>query len=550
MTTTFLFENHHIVTYAGLERRLNFSDRSFICLDGPAGCGKTSVLQTMLYPLGVQSKFRRAVRENIRIASTTINIEGTSFRLVRRMDRQTNLVQVYDRHGEGRLLTLDITGRHGTTPSDWLFQRMGVAKLFADVRIGSGIMARPVGFGDILPCFYVAQEDTDRQIMRHLTHNTTRRTVFELLLGISDAGVQELKGRVADIDRRLKDLRSRIANIEDFLNDDPSDADELREELQQTVEEADNADKILKDLLRQVESARRRQARAGQRGTERWINCPRCQQRLDQRSVPASHCPVCMQPEQDQTSPPDTSDDDVQVAPDLQEVAEAHAHAARTAERVKGLRRLLDRHDRLTRLHGDLAKLQSQRVEAASALADARQAAGEHRHHLQNFSDRFNHVIQELRPPWYETEARIDYETYLPIVETDTFDEMGGGVRGTINVAYHVALLSYALVTGGTYVPSVLIVDSPRRNLGANETDRKLARRVYEHFLRLQQGDTGMGTRPFQLIVVDNDAPAAGSRGVRRITYSHADPFVPGVRYAAPSADGEERDEEDEESDQ
>ena len=37
---------------------------------------------------------------------------------------------------------------------------------------------------------------------------------------------------------------------------------------------------------------------------------------------------------------------------------------------------------------------------------------------------------------------------------------------GMTNVAYHLAMPTYALAHRDTYVPSLLIIDSPRKNLG------------------------------------------------------------------------------------
>jgi hypothetical protein len=155
---------------------------------------------------------------------------------------------------------------------------------------------------------------------------------------------------------------------------------------------------------------------------------------------------------------------------------------------------------------------------------------------LEEFSARFRKVVRELRPPWFEREARIDFDTYLPIVEGDEFDGLGGGVRGAINIAYHVALLGYALSIGATHVPSLLIIDSPRRNLGANAVDRALAQRIYEHFSTFQEArGTVAPSRPFQLIIADNDLPATAAPGARRIKFDHDNPFVPGVNYATTS---------------
>ena len=536
MTTTLLFERHAIDTYGGQTRELDFQHKSIISLTGPSGSGKTSMIQTMLYPLGINSRFRRAVRENVSSASTTINVSGTSYRLVRSTARRSNLIKVYDGNSPEYLLTLDMAGEQGLTPSQWLFEQLGIDKLFANVRLpGRGV--RSVSFSDLLPVCYINQDDTDRQIMRHQTHDRARKTVMELLLGISDVNVEEAKNRLADAERQLSELKKLIIAIEAFLDEDPVDADQLREELRIATVEARAATERLKVLRKRARAAHR--SGTCRPGRSDWSECPRCRVDLRERVVDDGHCQLCQNPETTSTPPSGTdtgsADDDVSGVPNAEELAQSEADAARIDERVKGLKRLLEPYQRLARLHDRRNKLESERTDAAAALEQAKESASHYRHRLSDFNDRFLGVVRELQPPWFERNAYLDFNTYLPIVEGDRFDELGGGVRGTINIAYHVALLSHGLITGVTNVPSTLIIDSPRRNLGSNAIDRALAQRIYTHFLNFQEiwKIAGLTPRPFQLIVVDNDLPSVPIQGIRQIRFDHEKPFIPGVHYAA-----------------
>ena len=537
MTTTLLFERHVIDTYDNQTRELDFHQKSIVSLTGPSGSGKTSMIQTMLYALGINGRFRRAVRENVRSASTTINVSGASYRLVRSMARRTNLIQVYDGQSPERLLNLDLAGEQGPPPSQWLFEQLGIEKLFANVRL-PGRGGRAATLEDLLPVCYINQDDTDRQIMRHQTHDSARKTILELLLGISDASVEEAKNRLADAVRQLSELKKSITTIEGFLAEDPADADQLHEELRTATADAKNAAERLKALRKQAKAASR--SDPSRDGRSDWRECPRCRADLSERVVDDGQCQLCLQPE--------TLDDALALCtgtashgneitdtlnPDT--LAQAEAEAARTDERVKGLKRVLEPHQRLARFHDKRNKLEAERTDAAAALNQAKESASQYRNCLSDFNDSFLDVVRELRPPWFERNAYIDFNTYLPIVEGDNFDGLGGGVRGTINIAYHVALLSLALVTGVTYVPSILIIDSPRRNLGSNAIDKALAQRIYEHFQKLAEAriSAGLDARPFQLIIADNDLPSVPIQGIRQIRFDHDKPFVPGVHYTA-----------------
>ncbi|MFJ2901940.1 hypothetical protein [Streptomyces sp. NPDC087212] len=92
--------------------------------------------------------------------------------------------------------------------------------------------------------------------------------------------------------------------------------------------------------------------------------------------------------------------------------------------------------------------------------------------------------------------------------------KVGHGVRCAINVVYRMAFLRYALVTGATDLPSFLVIDSPRKNVGYGEDDQELVGRLYTYFLDHIAGVRGGAsrTRPHQIIIVDNDLPQLPKR--------------------------------------
>ncbi|MFJ5123025.1 hypothetical protein [Kitasatospora sp. NPDC088548] len=84
------------------------------------------------------------------------------------------------------------------------------------------------------------------------------------------------------------------------------------------------------------------------------------------------------------------------------------------------------------------------------------------------------------------------------------------------------------LVTGATDLPTLLVIDSPRKNVGYGTDDQQLISRFYAHFLEhitaVRQGATVV--RPSQVIIVDNDLPAGFRDRLHVIELSRENPLV------------------------
>ena len=74
------------------------------------------------------------------------------------------------------------------------------------------------------------------------------------------------------------------------------------------------------------------------------------------------------------------------------------------------------------------------------------------------------------------------------------------------------------------------MLDSPRKNLGAENVDDKLiGSQIYRRFRTMQDANPD----DFQLIVADNDLPfSANEFAVVQLDYEH--PLVPWVRHPGP----------------
>ncbi|MFD5823944.1 hypothetical protein [Lentzea sp. NPDC060358] len=109
---------------------------------------------------------------------------------------------------------------------------------------------------------------------------------------------------------------------------------------------------------------------------------------------------------------------------------------------------------------------------------------------LDPVNNLFRRIVGGIELPNATGLARIDRDTMRPRVDDQRFSQRGGGARAALSIAYSLTLLNYTLQNA---LPSLLMVDSPQKNYGANELDKALSYRVYRRFLDLmQQRDDGV----------------------------------------------------------
>jgi AAA domain len=155
---------------------------------------------------------------------------------------------------------------------------------------------------------------------------------------------------------------------------------------------------------------------------------------------------------------------------------------------------------------------------------------------VDDLSSVFNELLATLKDPWYQ-EAKIEKETYLPIVDGEPFDMLSvGGARKTlVNLSYHLANLSMSLSErDAVLLPTLLIVDSPRKNVGEGALDKSVVSAIYARLRTLQDAS---GDR-FQIIFTDNELPASARAWVTsHIELDYESPFVPGVNHPGESVE-------------
>ncbi|MFF2789802.1 hypothetical protein ACFVT6_24120 [Streptomyces sp. NPDC058049] len=312
-----------------------------------------------------------------------------------------------------------------------------------------------------------------------------------------------------------------------------------------------------------------------------FVVCPRCAQRLDARTVPEGHCGVCLQadPAEEDTDPAavqkarnaleqqlqdarelmeadtevlrrarersseaeflatnlrrqlDAQTRDV-VAPRFDAISDA---SARVAALNAGIDAVLHLRDSWTRVRAIAqgAKDITARRKAANAELKTRRAENDARRSLvTELSRLFSATLMELNLPW-EQSALVDPATYLPVVDNTPFESLqasGGALQAGVNIAYHLALLECGLTHPDILVPSILLIDSPRRALGSNRDDQERGRRIYGRFKALTDA---YGPR-LQLIIADNDTAPLPDDAFSTIELDYTHPMVPGVAHPGP----------------
>ncbi len=356
--------------------------------------------------------------------------------------------------------------------------------------------------------------------------------------------VNALRAEVLESDRNVRELREDIAKARAVL-------------AQLAIDE---------EALLRVDATSRSLS-----GIE-FVVCPRCLQGIRDRVAPPGHCTLCLQSQ----STPKRSRRDVnrihdqrrevtslleqdekalvaaietadlardrlsellermhrpaaKQSPSYDDVEEAARAAALASSRVGQMRDALARWAMLNGRREEVDNLTQRVKELAHEEATLRAALRENNQRLNLLSERYNEVVRGFNVPWYD-KAEVNPKTYLPTLSGQPFDKISvGGARKTlVNLAYHLANLIVSIEDYSVMMPTLLVVDSPRKNVGENEDDRAVADAVYRRLRLLQDASQ----RPFQIIVADNDLPSSTNEwDINRVPLSYDRPLVPGVLH-------------------
>ncbi|MFB4288965.1 AAA family ATPase [Nonomuraea sp. ATR24] len=388
----------------------------------------------------------------------------------------------------------------------------------------------------------------------------SRRVAYERLDGLREGSVAPTAGSGPELE--LARLRKRISALE-------TEKDIIEKNL------AKDQSVLAQLALDEQVIAREEAASTTLSGLE-FTRCPRCLQSIRERDVDAGCCILCVQPQPVQPGSKaaielkriadqrketqELLDEDRTYLDSInRDISQAQRELTSVFERARDRSRqpgdpLFDEVVDVSRMAAE-ADARVERLAAAQArwayyrellqVADeadeqVRQLEAEERdlrldqeegfQRLNDLSETFNEILGSLRDPWYR-EAHIDKEDYLPVVDGEHFDMLSvGGARKTlVNLAYHLANLSMAIShRSEVLMPPLLIVDSPRKNVGEGGLDRDVVEAIYRRLRTLQDasGDA------FQLIIVDNQLPSSARLWIQQeVSLTYDQPFVPGVLH-------------------
>ncbi|MFI1075977.1 hypothetical protein [Streptomyces puniciscabiei] len=312
-----------------------------------------------------------------------------------------------------------------------------------------------------------------------------------------------------------------------------------------------------------------------------FVVCPRCMQSLAARAVDDGHCLVCLQPDPVEADIDPAAIEETRAALQLQledaqriqEADETHLQTAQERSQqlsfaISSLRRELDAQtrdavaprfdaiaeassrvaalkasiDAITQLRESWARVRAIDADIRSIKAERRQVNKDIKEKsdrlkasqslLGDLSTDFGRLLTTWNLPWIET-AVIDRDTYLPVVNGQPFESLqasGGGIATSVNLAYSLTLLTSGLDHADVLVPSLLVIDSPRKAFGNNPSDRQRAAEIYSRFRTLADA---YGDR-LQLIIADNDPPPITSDSFGKVEFDYENPMVPGVEHPGP----------------
>lgn len=211
------------------------------------------------------------------------------------------------------------------------------------------------------------------------------------------------------------------------------------------------------------------------------------------------------------------------VSPRYEAIEEASRDSATASAELTQVERLLKLWEERETYATAVRNIEDQIHDLQREIDLGSTALAQRRSRVRELSDIFDQIIQELDMPWYDRGAYINAKTYLPVVNGVGIEKLGsGGMKMMTNVAYHLALLTYGLSSRIDTIPNLLILDSPRKNLGTTPEDQAHAERFYRWVSAL----TRTYDDRFQMIIADNDPPTDDTPVSNRIRLSHGDPLI------------------------
>ncbi|MFD4716543.1 hypothetical protein ACFWN5_43795 [Streptomyces sp. NPDC058430] len=220
------------------------------------------------------------------------------------------------------------------------------------------------------------------------------------------------------------------------------------------------------------------------------------------------------------------------VAPRFDAIADTSPRVASLKASIDAITQLRESWARVHTINADIRSLKSERRRINKDIKEKSEQLKARQSLLGDLSTEFGRLLTSWNLPWVDT-AVIDRDTFLPAVNGQPFESLqasGGGITTSVNLAYSLTLLKFGLDHADVLVPSLLVIDSPRKAFGNNDSDRQRASEIYSRFRTLADA---YGER-LQLIIADNDPPPVTSDSFGRVEFDYDNPMVPGVSHPGP----------------
>lgn len=383
-------------------------------------------------------------------------------------------------------------------------------------------------------------------------------------------GLAALRSDLSGITEAHSALRTNVLELEDALRKSEVDLQGARSDITQR-------EHLLAQL--HLDLGREDKARSASRRLSplEFITCPRCLQDLDESRGFNGHCILCLQSVEndaaDDEAPGEETDLQIEelaellvraredlsrrelehqraensmralrseldsvtadvVSPRFQEIEVLSGQRARALAGLESIEQLLAFHSERRNIENEMQQLQQRRDLLDEKIKQAKSRLIARRTVLDDLSDLFDETVKTIGVPW-ATSARIDPKNYLPLVNGEPFETLSvaGGTKTVVTVAYHLTLLSYALAQGDILLPQILILDTPRKNLGFNESDSEMGARIYSRIRTLTEA---YGSN-VQFIVADNDVPD-NAGWMKTIHFDYEEPLIRHVLHPGEDA--------------
>ncbi|WP_017607882.1 ATP-binding protein [Nocardiopsis xinjiangensis] len=570
-------------------------DHSFVAVHGPTNTGKTSLADAISYCMGQKVRWKKAFGDFVTKCELHVRIGNSEYILHRSLGAAGADIEVTN---IGHEFVASLSVKKNGDPSqpsfsDWILTELHLKQAIdPDAIRALGAERTRLTFTDLWQYLYRTQSELDRQVILHAGGRASaRKALFELLFGLSSTDERLLEAKLSESRKIIREQKSTVQSVQAFFAESGTSPDQAAAEHREAERELERVTSELAPLRSHVadwekkrtvlrnehDGARKAWARAAA-AIERQdmkpvpgtldhsghapVSCPACGQGVRSGRADAGACDLCLQIKPRKTPIPtrgpvgsvntdeefpraSTALDQARQALQEHEANEPHDTRASIEELSNKKSAYRERLDQLTpRIEAlrdlfagaDAAKAEAKQVERK--LKTVRAQIVDREVTLDELEEYFYEEVKNIDLPWFVGSATLDRKSYLPLIDGQEFEQLGGGTKAAVNVAYSFALLAFSTRLTIDYgekplLPCFLVVDAIRKNIGANAEDKNLSDRLYQ---RASSAGTHLMVRgKGQVIVLDNDGPSEGVRrtgAFKEIKLSYTEPLIPGVSHS------------------